>query len=217
MIVDIPQIKSRGARFSLVAQDIVETLSTGGEVVAPQGVQLWHYSFPLVAQTYEEAQEWMGALCRLVKMGTVFPAIPPGFDPPEYVKKYRDGNTWTTGTSFNGQPLLDGANQTGSSIDVTNLVANETFLQRGDYMALIGPNHTELKIVTADSESDSTGHATVQFTPPIRVAPTSTDVINIVNPGTLFRLSRPEFVYNLQPNRIVNMTIDAVESYGITT
>jgi hypothetical protein len=159
----------------------------------------------------------MGALCRLVKMGTVFPAIPPGFDPPEYVKKYRDGNTWTTGTSFNGQPLLDGANQTGSSIDVTNLVANETFLQRGDYMALIGPNHTELKIVTADSESDSTGHATVQFTPPIRVAPTSTDVINIVNPGTLFRLSRPEFVYNLQPNRIVNMTIDAVESYGITT
>jgi len=62
MIVDIPQIKSRGASFSLVAQDIVETLSTGGEVVAPQGVQLWHYSFPLVAQTYEEAQEWMGAL-----------------------------------------------------------------------------------------------------------------------------------------------------------
>lgn len=214
MIVTIPTIRSRGASFQLVGQDVVESLATGGEVVAPQGVQLWHYSFPLVTHAYAEAQEWMAALSMLAKMGNTFAAPPPGFLPSEYVNKYWDGSSWTTGTSLLGQPILASAGQTGSSVSVSNLVANETFLQRGDYFALENPLHSELKVVTADAESDGSGNATVEFTPPIRTSPNS---IELVNPVSVFRLKNPSFVYNMSPNRLVNMTIDAVESYGFDT
>jgi len=213
MNVTIPIIRSRGARFELVRQDVVESLATGGEVVAPQGVALWHYSFPLVTHTYDEAQEWMAALALLTKMGNTFSAPPPGFLPSEYVNKYWDGS-WNTGTSLLGQPILASAGQTGSSVEVSNLVANETFLQRGDYFALINPLHSELKIVTADAESDASGNATVEFTPPIRTSP---DSIDVLEPRSVFRLKNPSFVYNMSPNRLVNMTIDAVESYGFDT
>lgn len=208
MIVTIPTIRSRGASFQLVGQDIVESLATGGEVVAKQGVQLWHYSFPLVTHTYDEAQEWFGALAALAKMGNLFEAGPPGHLPPEYVNKYWNGTSWTQ-----GQPSIAGS-QTGSSINVTNLVANETFLQRGDYISLDTLDHNEIKVVTADSETDGSGNATVQFTPPIRTSP---DTIEVVNPVTTFRLKTPMFVYNMSPNRLVNMTINAVESYGFDT
>ena len=217
MSLTVPPIRSRGATFDLVRQDVVESLMTGGEAVAPQGVALWHYTFPLVPQTYAEAQEWMGVLARLTKMGQRFIAGPPGFSPPEYVKKYWTGSAWTTGTSLLGQPLMDGINQSGETVQIKNLVAGETFLQRGDYISFENPLHGEIKVVTADCESDGAGKATLEFTPPLRTPNSGEDVINIVEPVTLFRLKSPQFFYNLQPNRIVNMTIEAVESYGFDT
>lgn len=213
MIVNIPPIRSRGASFELVRQDVVETLMTGGEVVAPRNVSHWRYRFPLVPHTYEEAEEWFGALARLAKGGSYFIALPPAQLPPEYVNKYWTGSAWTTGTSLLGQPLIDGAGQTGNTLDVTNLVTNETFLQRGDYFSVVSSTQSELKVCTADCESDGTGHATVQFEPPLRNATGAGDDIEIVQPQAKFRLVSPQFVYNLQPNRITSMTIDAVEYY----
>lgn len=213
MIVTIPPIRSRGATFELVRQDVVETLQTGAEVVAPRNVAHWHYTFPLVPHTYEEAQEWFGALASLAKMGNHFTARPPAFDPPEYVKKYWDGSAWTTGTSLLGQPIIDGSGQTGNTLDVSNLVANETFLQRGDYFTVESAFTAELKVVTADAETDGAGKTTVQFEPALRKPTGAGDSIEIVNPQAVFRLKSPSFVYNLQPNRITNMTIEAVETY----
>lgn len=213
MIVNIPPIRSRGARFELVRQDVVETLMTGGEVVAPRNVAHWRYRFPLVPHTYEEAEEWFGALARLAKGGSFFIAPPPAMLPPEYVKEYWTGSAWTTGTSFAGQPLIDGVGQTGNTINVANLVANETFLQRGDYFSVFSTTQSELKVCTSDAESDGTGHATVQFEPPLRNPTESGSTIEIVEPECKFRLRSPQFVYNLQPNRITSITIDAVEYY----
>lgn len=209
MTVTIPTIRSRGARFELVRQDIVESLATGAEVVAPQGVALWHYTIPLVTHTYAEAQEWIGALAQLTRMGARFAAKPPGFEQSTYVKTYWNGSAWTQ-----GKPFMDGTNQTGDSVNVRNLVANQTFLERGDYIAFESSNHVELKIVTADAVADASGDATVNITPPLREGNAGEDVINVVNPTTLFRLKTPNFVYNMSPNRLVNMTIEAVESYG---
>lgn len=213
MIVNIPPIRSRGASFDLVRQDVIETLQTGADVVSPRNVAHWEYRFPLVPHTYEEAEAWFGALARLAKMGNYFAARPPAFDPPEYVKKYWNGSAWTTGTSLLGQPIINGAGQTGNTLNVSNLVVNETFLQKGDYFSVYGVTTAELKVVTADAETDSLGQTTVQFEPALRNPTNAGDSIEIIEPQAIFRLKSPNFVYNLAPNRITSMTIEAVEYY----
>lgn len=208
MIVQTPPIKSRGASFDLVRQDVLETLQTGSEVVSQRGVALWAYNFPLVAQGYQNAQAWFGALAKLTRMGNVFDANPPGFEQPEYVKTYYDGG-WSQ-----GEPTLTDLTQTGSSVTVTGLVPDVTFLERGDYIQFTTSEGIELKVVTQDAESDSSGEAVVTFEPELRLSPLS---VEVVSPKARFRLTSPDFSYQLQPNRITSITVDAIESYDYNT
>ena len=208
MIVQVPEIKTRGAEFELVRQDVVETQLTGAEVVAPRQIALWRYSIPLVAQGYSTAQAWFGALAKLTRMGNVFEAGPPGYEKSEYAKTYYD-NGWTQ-----GEPTITDLTQTGSSVEVTGLVPEVTFLEAGDYVQFTTADGIELKVVTENAASDASGNATVSFEPELRQSPTAIDV---VDPQARFRLQAPEFGYNLQPNRITSITVDAIESYDYNT
>jgi len=87
-------------------------------------------------------------------------------------------------------------------------------LEAGDYVQFTTADGIELKVVTADAASDASGNATVSFEPELRQSPTAIDV---VDPKARFRLQAPEFGYNLQPNRITSITVDAIESYDYNT
>lgn len=208
MIVQTPQIKSRGAQFELVRQEVLETLQTGGEVVAPRGVALWRYTFPLVAQGYSTAQAWFGALAKLTRMGNVFDAMPPGFDAPQYVKDNYDSG-WTQ-----GEPTITDLTQTGNSVTVDGLVPDVLFLERGDYIQFTTSEGIELKVCTQDAQADNSGEAVVTFEPELRLSPLS---VEVVEPKARFRLASPDFSYQLQPNRITSITVDAIESYDYDT
>lgn len=203
MIVTPPPIKTQGARFELQRGDALDQRLDGSDAVQERAMALWRYTAPLVPMDYQTAQPWFAALHQLSRMDARFDARPPGFELPEYAKTRFDGSAWST-----GQPVL--VSGSGTTINVSGLSAEASFLQRGNYLSVTTAEGPELKMVMADVESDSNGTATISIQPPLRGTPTN---ITITNPVCRFRLvsSAP---YQLAPNRIVRITLEAIESHG---
>ena len=80
---------------------------------------------------------------------------------------------------YGGTPQVDGASQTGSTIDVKGCSINITnWIRRGDYFSiLVGAEH-ELKMCTADASSNGSGLITaLAFEPRLRAAPANSAAI----------------------------------------
>lgn len=209
-LVATPPYKTRGARFELVRGDIVTTRLDGSDAIRESPIAKWRLSAPLIPMTYEEAQTWLSAIHQLSRPSAFFNASVPAFEPSEYAKTYHNGS-WTQ-----GQPFVDGSGQTGTSVAVEGLVANTTFLTRGDYFGLIeitpsGPV-TRLKIVTRHVTSDGAGKAVVEFEPAIRGEAFDGGAVELIDPKVRMRLM-DSTAYRLRPNRIVDITLEAVEVY----
>lgn len=203
MIVITPQIRTRGARFALVRGDAIDQRIDGSDAVQRRDMALWRYTAPLVPMDYETAQPWIAALHQLSRMDARFDARPPGFDLPEYARTRFNGTTWST-----GQPSL--ASGAGSTVNVSGLSPGVSFLQRGDYIGLTTAEGPELKIVMSDVVSAFNGTAAVSVYPPVRNAPTG---VTITNPVARFRLASTS-PYQLAPNRVTRITLEAIESHG---
>jgi len=103
--------------------------------------------------------------------------------------------------------LVDGAGQTGSSIDLDGASANVTnFFKAGDYMSF----NNELHMVTADASSDGTGSLTVSIAPPIRKPTDNNDAVQIFSPvGVFMMINNPR--WNTESSYISSITIEAIE------
>lgn len=83
-------------------------------------------------------------------------------------------------------PYVTTAGQVGRSLAVGGFTASTVgVLKAGDYFEVNG----ELKICTADVNSDLYGSATIQFSPPLRASPPAQTVINLNKPNCLMRLT----------------------------
>lgn len=85
-----------------------------------------------------------------------------------------------------GSPVVSGADQTGIYLNTSGWTASQTGIMKAGDMIQIG---TELKTLTADSNSDGSGNATLMFEPPIRVSPTDTSAVVISKPKAIFKLT----------------------------
>jgi hypothetical protein len=86
-----------------------------------------------------------------------------------------------------GTPIVYGASQTGSSIETTGWDPLETnVLKAGDYIQF---TNNEMKIVTADVDTNSSGDATITFEPPIRNSPSDSTSITIQDAKAVMRLT----------------------------
>ena len=103
--------------------------------------------------------------------------------------------------------LVDGAGQTGSSIDLDGATASVTnFFKAGDYISF----NNELNMVTADASSDGTGSLTVSIAPPIRKATDDNDAVQIFAPfGVFMMINNPR--WNTESSYISSITIEAIE------
>lgn len=67
-----------------------------------------------------------------------------------------------------GTPLVAGAGQTGTSLNIDGCTAGQTgWIKAGDWFSVNG----ELKMCVADANSDGGGNVTVSFIPRLRAAP----------------------------------------------
>lgn len=108
-----------------------------------------------------------------------------------------------------GTPVVKGAGQTGSTIITDGWTINQTgVVAAGDYFNI----GTELKMATADANSDGSGNATISFTPPLRVSPADNSAIVVTNPKVIMCLADGKQArWQVAPTPIFALTLACVE------
>lgn len=110
-----------------------------------------------------------------------------------------------------GTPVVFGAGQTGTSVIISGLPVSTTGIYvPGDMLGIGG----ELKLVTAQVDSDSNGRATVNFRPYLRASPANGSAIVVSRPTTRWMLPDPTLRWSHLRARIVSgHAIDLVETF----
>lgn len=115
-----------------------------------------------------------------------------------------------------GTPLVKGAGQTGTSLNVDGCPLNTfNWLVEGDFFSFDnGLAQRELKVVTANVDTDGSGNATITFEPPIRSAPADNAAIEINAPSAIMRLMDDGQVqWSITGRRLGASTIQFIESF----
>ena len=84
-----------------------------------------------------------------------------------------------------GAPVVDGASQTGSILNIRGCTANQNFLKVGDYITV----NNELKRLTADANADSAGKTALRFEPNLRNSPSDGAAVTVRNTYAIMRLA----------------------------
>ena len=115
-----------------------------------------------------------------------------------------------TGTG-GGTPVVNGAGQTGATINISGLPNSLTgWALPGDMLGIGG----ELKMVTASVDSNGSGQATVNVEPPQRVAPANGSAIVTAAPTAKFVLSDDTVRWTHEPARLVTgHRIELIEAF----
>lgn len=94
-------------------------------------------------------------------------------------------NKTPRGNITGSTPLVNGASQTGSSLVTDGWAHSVLVLKAGDYFAV----NSEMKRVTADVTSDSSGNATISFKPALRTSPADNAALTVTGVTTSMTLA----------------------------
>lgn len=127
---------------------------------------------------------------------------------------------------YGGTPQVDGASQTGSSIDVKGCSNNITnWIRRGDYFSILVGTEHELKMCTADASSNGSGLITgLAFEPRLRASPANSAAIFVEDgvlsvPRGIFVLSSSGQGWTSKPGKaslLSDISLGLVEDVFIT-
>ena len=167
MTISIPTgIKIRSSQFGLRfnTQRFTSPLNGFTQRLNLPGAK-WFVTYTLAASKRAEIAAIQGFLAQLRGGSNTF----YGYDPDAKTLLGIGGGT----------PLVKGASQTGASLNVDGCPLSTTdWLKLGDYFEVNG----ELKMVTADVDTNGTGEATITFEPPLRNSPADNAAVNITTP-----------------------------------
>lgn len=108
-----------------------------------------------------------------------------------------------------GSPLVDGADQSGTSVLTKGWTPSITVLRRGDYINV----GTELKMVVDDVVSSGTGSATVNFGPMLRYSPSNNSPIVLDNPMGIFMQPNNENGWDRKPAFDTDFSLEFIEAF----
>lgn len=171
-MADFPSIRPTSSRWSLVpnTQVHISPLSETMQVLELPGAK-WEAQLVFTNLSVADGREIFGFLASLRGPVNTFNLHDHSLETPRGI---------ATGT-----PLVNGADQTGNTLDTDGWTVSQTgIMKRGDYFQV----GTELKMMTADVNSDGAGLATLTFESPLRVAPGDGTSIITASPKALMRL-----------------------------
>ena len=144
---------------------------TGQHQVYQYAAQAWRMDVRLPPMLREAAEPWIAFLLSLNgRFGTFTYGDPTGRVPRGTVP---------------GTPLVNGASQTGQTLNTKGWTASQTgILLAGDYIQL----GVELHRVLVDADSDGSGNATLDIWPNIRTSPADSSSIVTADTTGLWRL-----------------------------
>ena len=155
-------------------QIFTSPLSNNSQILELTGAR-WTASYTVANKTAANAGAWIAFLTKLRGQANSF----YGYDPKRVAAQGNAGGT----------PLVKGASQTGNSLITdgwTNSVTN--ILKAGDMIAFDTTDGRELKMVTANANSDGSGNCTVSIEPSIRTSPANDATIIVATPTCVMRL-----------------------------
>lgn len=104
--------------------------------------------------------------------------------------------------------LVNGANQTGRSINVDGLPNSTTVLTAGQFVTI----GNQLLQLTANVTSNGSGQATLSFEPAIRAAPADNAVVEFKNPYCLMYLT-DDPSYSVDPGYVYSLSLNLKEAF----
>lgn len=184
----------RNITFRMASQNFITTSPfTYQQQVINHAGRRWEVDVTLPPMKHSDARVWLAWLAKL------------------------DGalNTFTIGDplgataqgSAGGTPLVAGASQTGSSLNVDGCTTSTTdWLKAGDYIQLGTGSSARLYMVKDDVDTSGTGTATISIWPSITTAPSDNASVIVSNTVGAFRLS----------SNISTWSADEASIYGIS-
>lgn len=160
--------------------------------------QIWRASVTLPIYDRDDAEPWIAVLTDLANGAGTFHLGDPAAPQPQ--------------GGWDGSPAVDGASQTGQSLDVKGFTASATDVAKaGDYIQLGSGDNQRLYIVLADADADGSGNATLKIWPRLRESPGDSESIVTANTKGTFEIEG-----NIQiPRRVPTLSqisFDAVEA-----
>jgi hypothetical protein len=93
--------------------------------------------------------------------------------------------------SIPGVPVVNGAGQTGSTLNVDGLTPSVLAFRAGDFFSLGAGAATRLYRVTANATANGSGEAALSIIPPLRIASVDNAALEVDAPKVLLRLDGP--------------------------
>lgn len=110
-----------------------------------------------------------------------------------------------------GSPKVDGAYQTGNTLNVKDApLSTLKWLKRGDYFQLGSGASARLYKLVEDANTDGSGDVQLEFAPAIAIAPADNAVLEIANPRGLFRMTSNEPSWTSEPGEITRLGFTAL-------
>ncbi len=127
--------------------------------------------------------------------------------------------------AYGGTPLVDGASQTGFTINLKDASFTITnWIRKGDYFSIDVNGEHELKMAVIDASSDGAGLILVTFEPKLRASPLDNAVV-FVEDGVL---DKPEGVFLFEdaingwtsrpgfPDKLTSVALKLIEDVFVT-
>lgn len=168
-----------------------------GQAQASAG-QMWEADVSLPPMKRADAEVWIAWLTSLRgQYGTFLMGDP---------------SAATARGTLGGTPLVNGASQTGATLNIDGATADVTnWLRAGDYIQLGAASSATLHKVLEDVSTDGSGQATLTLWPHIRTAPTDNSTVVTSNAVGNFRLSSNSSEWSISEASIYGINFSAME------
>jgi hypothetical protein len=121
----------------------------------------WRMRVDMPVLTPRQAREWSAALVKGLRLGVLMPILQP-----------------ETSTGVPGSPLVAGAGQTGTDLDIDGLTPAYGY-RIGQWVSVIVSSRRYLYQISASGFADTSGVATLPIEPPLRVSPADNDTVEL--------------------------------------
>lgn len=164
--------------------------------------QMWQADISLPPMKRADAEQWISWLISLRgQLGTFLIGDPVAANPRGIA------------STLPGTPVVDGADQTGGTLNISGASRNKTgWLLAGDYIQLGTGTSARLHKVLTDTNTDSLGDCTVDIWPHLRTAPSNGASVVVNNAVGAFRLASNEQAWSINEASIYGLTFGAMEA-----
>tara|TARA_R100000278_G_scaffold115010_1_gene93734 strand:+ start:28 stop:654 length:627 start_codon:yes stop_codon:yes gene_type:complete len=190
---------------TLIARDA--TAATASPFTFAQQVQRnqgsrWEADISLVPMERADAESWITFLMKLYGSYGTFLIGDPNASTPR-----------GSASSAPGTPLVNGASQTGDTLNIDGLPASATgYLKAGDYIQLGSAATSQLYKVLDDADSNASGEASLTIWPDLRSSPADNATVVVSNARGLFRLATSGTDWSISNAGFYSMSFGAVEA-----